>query len=145
MKHNLSILVLLFILLHKPNTGITQTFKEVDNKELAIVLAFVEETKMVSNDNLSIKAYKTGIPSDTISNSKSEELYNRIFLCISEVGEFPKYKVFELTKLYNVSLLNFYSVDPFIERFEFISGKYKERKINVLELNIKAMTVVKIQ
>jgi len=145
MKSKLAILLLLFIFLNKPKTGNAQAFKEIENKQLASVLTFVEETKMLTTDNFSLKAYRVGIPTDTIPNSKSEEIYNRIFLCISETGEFPQFKVYELSKLYNVGQLNFYSVDPYNERFEFVSGMFNERKVNVFEINIKTMTIMKVQ
>ena len=145
MKKDKFFLVPLFLTLYIPIIGKTQILKEVDNRQLASVLTFVEDMKMFHNDNLSIKAYKIGLPSDTIPKTNTEEIYNRVLLSISEIGEYPKYKVYEMSQLYDVSQFNFQTVDPFIARLEFVYGKYKERKVAVFEINVKTLSITKIQ
>ncbi|MDP1811029.1 MAG: hypothetical protein Q8K66_06440 [Sediminibacterium sp.] len=145
MKIYLSIVLLLSIILNNPFKGNTQTLKVVENRQLSGVLTFLEEMNKFTNDNVSIKVYKIGMPSDTIPNSNSEEIYNRVFLSISEIGEFPKYKVYEISQLYDVGQFIFHSVDPFIERLEFVYGMYKQRKMAVFEINSKTLNVVRIQ
>jgi len=145
MKKIIYLLFTVFLIHFLPNRGNAQAAKEVDNRQLASVLTFLEDMKVFHNDNFSIKAYKIGLPADTIPKSNTEEIYNRVFVSISEIGENPKYKVYEMSQLYNVGQFNFQTVDPYIARLDFVYGKYKQRKLAVFELNVKSLSVTKIQ
>ena len=132
-----------FVLLSAPCNA--QALKEVENKQIASILTFVEKLKQFSNQNMFVNAFVVGIPTDTVPNTNSEEIFKRLIISFSETGEGSRYKVYEFSKIMYPSDINFTSVDPHIQRIEFTHGQYKQRKVSVYEINIKTMNLYKIQ
>ena len=145
MKLNTLIVTILIIIAICPISGKSQSLKEINNKQISNILAFTEEMKTFNNDNMSIHVFRIGLPSDTISKSGTEEIYNRVLISVSEDGDKPRYKLYELSKLFAVGEFKFEMVDRFTERIEFVHGKFKQRNVSVIEINSKNLTAIQIQ
>ncbi|MDB5229995.1 MAG: hypothetical protein JWN76_800 [Chitinophagaceae bacterium] len=138
---------LLFPLLLLSFSVSAQTIHPLQNKQVAAILPFIEEMKdFDTGQELFVKVFRVGLPTDRVPNSESEEIYNRVIICLSSDGDDPVYKVYEIQKLYDPKDFSFTKVDKYTIRlkFSYFSAVDAKRKTMLLEMKAEGLTIKKL-
>src|ERR1035437_1347546 len=137
--------LLIGLLLFMSTSLFAQQLKKVDNIKLVKVLTFIEEMKSFNNDELATNVYRVRFPDDIIPKSGSDEVFDRLYITISESGDPPiKFKVYEYGPAYAIENIELTEENKFNARLKFTYGFHDQKKVALYNISVKKISITKI-